>query len=392
MLVAISSILAARGVARAEATSGTTNRVDVLVLDQSSRDWAERVEGQLSDLPVRARVRVLPSQSFQSAEELKQLARDAGAKVTVWMTNDAGGAAVGAGANVQLNIWFSGSDDVYTRPIARVHARFSAADRSASLELAALGVRSAVRSLLLDPSLPPAVSGGGSEQSQPSSSSPSASAPLGAELESPETSSARSRPDPSSELDVSSPAEEGSAKNLMPRELGVETGAGLQWHEGAAIGATALHAGVRAFWSDWGFAAIGQYGLPAQARVGPAAFDWQRHALIGELEYVAWRRSPWRASLLARAGVASVRRSRATAPDTSLSPSGPARHEFVVAGAGAILECAVSSTASLYARTALNVETGTPRFAVTSTSGERQWSDAAWPVQPSLELGANWLW
>jgi hypothetical protein len=357
-------------------------KVDVLILVGPATDWAARVRGQLSDLPVRTRSGDLPVGDGDAARA-SGFARQQSAEVTVWLATDGDPAAREPHGGAFVAIWLSSSQELYTRRIAADWQRLSAADRSAALEIAALSVRSAVRSLLLDA----ANDATGTGDDPVSNSEPEpvfTAAPSSAKDATIVPTDAEAVPEEragSSALDVAS---------LLPRGVELEMGGAWQLYGRGTLGVAGLRAGLRLAWADWAFEAIGQYGLPAQAQVGPATLELVRHAVLGELQYFAWEHGAWRVSPLLRAGVTSLGRRSVSSNDAALRRSTAKRYEFPTLGAGAIAELSLSSRLSMSLRGVLNVETAVPTFDVQTADGASVWSSTPWALQPSLEVGANW--
>jgi hypothetical protein len=376
---------AAQGVGSAREVSQQTP-VDVLILLGSATGWAARVRGQLSDLPVRARSEALPA-SEQAAFRSSAFARRQAADVTVWLATDGDPAAPERGG-AYVAVWLADAQDLYTRLIAADWRALSAADRSAALELAALSVRSSVRSLLLDAArTDPAAAVAGAVTAE-SDATPPGEGHTAAAVESdvtlpprPSTGSSMSeRPDVAA-LDF---------RSMLPSGLELEVGGAWQLYTRSAPGTGGLRAGVRVSWASWAFELIGQYGVPSEAQLGPARLELVRHALIGEAHYFAWEHEAWRLSPLLRAGMTSIRRRSKSSEGAALRPLEAARYDFPTFGLGAIAELSLTPRLSVSLRTALNLETAAPTFAVQTASGASAWSTMPWALQPSLEVGANW--
>jgi hypothetical protein len=137
--------------------------------------------------------------------------------------------------------------------------------------------------------------------------------------------------------------------------------------------------------------AFGRWGLPASARVGPADFELRRHALGLESELLAWTTGNWSLRPLLRGAVLFLRRDIAAAR-ADILPAAPARQRTLLVGAGSRLAYRLSPFFGLSLRAVLNWQSSTRTYSVIEPTGETVSSDAAWPVQPSLEMGANWFW
>jgi len=133
----------------------------ILVLEGATPDWVRRVRGQLSDLPVSISTLALVVEGQpepQLARQLGPLAEHRDAALVAWLMTERldaraaqpNGVAAFAGST-RVAIWFARTGRFFSRPLGGPWSRLSASDRSGVLELGALSVRSAVRSLLLDP-------------------------------------------------------------------------------------------------------------------------------------------------------------------------------------------------------------------------------------------------
>jgi hypothetical protein len=120
------------------------------VLEGPTSEWIRRVRGQVSDLPVAISTLALLVEGQpepELARQLRPLAEHRDAALVAWLItekNDLG--------STRVAIWFARSGRFFSRSLAGPWHRLSASDRSGVLEIGALTVRSAVRSLLLDPS------------------------------------------------------------------------------------------------------------------------------------------------------------------------------------------------------------------------------------------------
>lgn len=126
----------------------------VLILEGPGADWLRRVRGQLSDLPVA--IVTLPLVVEGQAEsdvvrQLRPLAANRDAALVAWLMTDGTRYDPGASEDTFVAIWFARSGRLFTRRLGTAWQQLARAERSAVLEIGALSVRSAVRSLLLDP-------------------------------------------------------------------------------------------------------------------------------------------------------------------------------------------------------------------------------------------------
>jgi hypothetical protein len=396
--------------ARVEAAPSPRARLGVLIVEDPSTDWGRRVQGQLSDLPASAEIRAAPTLAAPSSagRALPAPAAAAGSEkassraLTAWLVTGSDPASHESDGTF-IAIWFAGAAKPYTRRIAADWETLSAGDRSAALELAALSVRSAVRSLLLDrtaknaPATPAtprasAAAGGSKAAAAMATALPANAAPE-------EETSPPAAPEELEAAHADAPRETSEAgperaDSASPVRLGLELGAAWQFYGRTALGAPGMRAGVQLLSGGWSFEVIGQYGWPVSARVAPASFDLQRHAALAELSFVAANFGTWRFCPLLRAGLTWLRRdgTRMDDGDLSLQASRAESYRSPFLGAGAIAEQRLSAALSLSLRGVLNVETAIPTFTLLDTSGARVSSGSPWSVQPSLEIGAIWRW
>jgi hypothetical protein len=193
---------------------------------------------------------------------------------------------------------------------------------------------------------------------------------------------------------LSEEPERASLASAFPLRLGLELGAAWQFYGRTALGAPGMRAGVQLFSGAWGLEVLGQYGWPVSARIAPASFELQRHALLAELSFVAADRGAWRFCPLLRAGITWLRRDGTRADDgaTPLQAARAESYRSPFLGAGASAEQQLSTALSLSLRGVLNVETAIPTFTLVDTSGALVSSGSPWSVQPSIEIGAHWRW
>lgn len=414
----------------------------ILILEGPSADWTRRVHGQLSDLPAVLRITASSARPESDPGAMRALARRYKATLVVWIVPALGGPEGGRGVTA-VAIWFASSERLYTRPVAGAWSELSSADQSGALELAALSVRSAVRSLLLDSAPPTAAAGAarvGATDSVPSTlgtsspdrqreTSPDASAadPISSARPSDVRTSASERraaqaaiaalpPDeaalaaagpplpepippapsitarraaPTIVEDATNPALEDSAP--LDLHWGGEVGLAWQFYGLGAVGSMALQAGLGAGSGAWVLSAFGQFGLPTESRVGPARFDVQRHAVLGEARYAAWTFDAITVAPLARLGLVVLHRSPATA-NTQVEPLPAANHLALAAGLGFSLEYQLSAWLGVSIRSIVSWQSSSPAFAVREAAGATVSSDSPWRLQPSLDATGKFSW
>lgn len=126
----------------------------VLVLEGPGSEWLRRVRGQLSDLPVTIVTLPLVVEGQAAGDVVRQLgplAANRDAALVAWLMTDGTRYDPSASDDTFVAIWFARTGRLFTRRLGTRWQRLSRADRSGALEIGALSVRSAIRSLLLDP-------------------------------------------------------------------------------------------------------------------------------------------------------------------------------------------------------------------------------------------------
>jgi hypothetical protein len=458
------------GADEAKGTAPSATALSVLIFEGPTPEWSRRVRGQLSDLHVILRTAPRPWRSTPDLQALRELSQRKGVGVIAWIDTRADPESGEAGSRVTL--WFATTERLYTRVVADSWKELSPADRSGALELAALSVRSAVRSLLLDPA-PPADSPTAPEfdraapsrrpdapgvapatrpeapatseppptprpeaparpqeaPSTPPSPASTRDAPAAKQPDRPATRPETSRrtretdaslreTNPGADPILTPAAPQATTRDadlepieppapLGPRPKAIivpdtasegdlgsafanvdwDLEAGVAWHYVGLtdLGATALVAGLGARLGRWGLTALGQLGLPAESRVGPARFDVQRHALLLEGHYRLGSFGPITVAPLAQAGVAFLHRS-AAAGDGETLPTPEAKSRSFCVGAGARAELRLSEWFALSVRGTANWQSSAPKYEVRRLDGETVWSEGAWSLQPGFDL------
>jgi hypothetical protein len=237
--VALAASAAAQGRAPARGDPGRAEHSAlpvVLVLEGSAPEWVRRVRGQLSDLQVSIKTGTASVQGWTEPEldeRLRELAAARGAALVAWLSLPTRAGQEGASDGVSVSIWFAESGHSYTRIVARHWSHASSSDRSGALEIGALSVRSAVRSLLLDPAsdrdpfaesgeAPPGASAAPSSQAASAAANgagPTGAAANGASSSSANSSSATTTGAPASAAGAASPSTSsstGAAQSASP--------------------------------------------------------------------------------------------------------------------------------------------------------------------------------
>jgi hypothetical protein len=346
---------------RGAADESRAQPIHVLILEDVTRGWSARVQGQLSDLPAVVEAGTLGPEPEPELGSIRAVARQRHAALVAWI--DAGAAAEHASRPdaSYVAIWLAESGLLYRRLLTADWSHLSLADRSGALELAALSVRSAVRSLILDIDV---------------------AAPTVAAVE--QAGEATADTGPASEVVSPRPA-------ALDVSFGAELGLAWQFYSPAPLGMAGLQLGARLRSGAWGWEALGQLGLPASARVGPAEFELRRDVLALECQYLVWARNAWSFSPLLRAGLVSISR-EAASERADISPS-PASHDLsLLAAAGGLFDYRLSELFGLSVRGLLGWQSWAPTYRVVLDSGETASQATAWALQPAVEVGGNLSW
>jgi len=320
----------------------STRRVRLLVLD-AVPEFAARVRGQVSDLDLTLDVEPARSRSTRAEVEALVVERAAqqGADVVAWLGEvSSDGATLG---RMTVCVWLTGHAGLHTR---RVDPR--AAERSATLEAAAMVVRSAVRAVSLEragavasDTLPLATNEPEESRVEPAATAPELTPAASREVprkmlrEAPPEPSASPRapratppaavlaPARSEPFDADRGADEASRRRSS-RALRWSPRAGMEWS----------HAGLnpRGFWSAtaavelrWGRASIGAsagWGFAEPVAYQGVSFELERRTLLAEVGWAVLDTSRFLLRPQLGAGAAWLTRSTlATAWGETTEPS-----------------------------------------------------------------------
>jgi hypothetical protein len=338
--------------------------IGVLLVATDASGFPERAGGQLSDLPVRVSVAASPSRepsSWQARElRARQLSRQHAADVVAWLQSDAAAPdaaapdaaapdapAPGAARAAYLVTFVAATGELRARRIGEAWPGLSDEARSAALEVAALALRSTLRSLVLERS----------------------------------ALAAPPPPEP-------------------PRELIVEraepvrwvTGWGLGWSVNgqSPLGSAGLLIELGMARGPWSWGACGRLGLPSSVVAGDAELSVRQHAAAAELGYRLGT-GRWSLAPLLRAGVTiTSRQARASASNVVLTDDDTHVGPLLAAGLGADLR--VFSGQRLRLSLLALWQPDAPSYVLQRSSSEDASVASLWNVQPSVELGWAVLW
>ncbi len=344
-------------------------RADVIrvVLRAPGRALENRVRGQLVDLDVQLLLDDSPVEHSREGrrDSALRLSRAHDADLIVWVreseVDDEGSNKRGEAVVV---VWFAESASDYTRSVGPSLEQLVSGQDSVALEVAALTVRSAVRSANMErvPELPP-------------SDEPS------------ETTDLRQLPSPREPAPrVAEPSANPEPSDGWRLELGVGARAG--WTGVGTALAPRVHGGVRI--GPLRSVATFSVGLPSNAVASDIEFELRRDQLGVEASLEVVRAGLTRWSPIVRFDVErSSRTTRATPADVTASAS----HVVVNTsfGAGAFFEWRVHSEHQLQLQVMTDWYPVRTDHTVRATDGSLVSSTPTWRLQPSVGIAWGWL-
>jgi hypothetical protein len=238
-------------------------------------------------------------------------------------------------------VWVAETEQMYARRLGVGWQDLNADDRSGALEIGALTLRSAVRSLLMKPDT------------------------------------------------LTEPASLDAAGATSAWTF--QGGAGLGWQiDGqTALGMAHVNAGVGVGHGRWAWAVTAWLGLPAHVAVPGARLELERHALLLETGYDLLQSSSHSLAALVRAGAVLNRRETTVSSDdvVALLPERLFSAAFAAAISG---RWHIAQSQCLTLGLGATWQLQAPRYVVLDTADDRSLQYPLWNVQPFLELG--WLW
>ena len=318
----------------------------VLVLRSFEPSWATRARGQLSDLPasVIESSAVLEAAPETQVSRARELGRTQSADVVSWLSPDLAPPSVWGSEHAPgsfVVVWLAEPEQIYARRLGARWQDLNEDDRSAALEIGALTLRSAVRSLLMRPA---------------------------------------SNPEPVT-------AEKAETTNAWPFQAGAGLGWQIDGQTALGMGHVSLVAGVGH--GRWAWTMTAWLGLPAHVAVPGAQLELERHALFFETAYDFVQSPPHSLAALLRAG-AVLNRRETTASSNDVVALLP-EHLFSPAVAAAVSgRWNVAKSHSLGVSIGAMWQLQSPRYVVLDAANDRALEYTLWNIQPFLELG--WLW
>lgn len=322
------------------ASVGRLRATAVLVLAGVDASWPSRVRGQLSDTDSVVLESATEAPNTSTTEPVRRLARQHGADMVAWLSSapEGGRSSVDAASTTQVWLWLDGSERLYARRLGRGWSELSPADRSAALEIAALTVRSAVRSL-------------------------------------------ESEAAPASDAEPV-PPDAPRARTPMWR-LSAAGGWQLDGQTRRGFGAAGADVGAR--WGHWSWAVGGLWGFEAMAPARGAELSLTRHSAYVESSVELLRASTFALETWVRVGIVLTRRAtRATAPDAFALPPETQTSALLAAGVRAPWHFTASQALSLSLGAAW--PWSSPRYAVQVLGTGQRFEYPFWRFQPVLEL------
>lgn len=381
---------AERPAARASRVDASPPHVRLLVLD-AVPEFAARVRGQVSDLDLTLDVEPARPRSTRAEIEafVTERAAQRGADVVAWLGElSSHGSTPG---KMTVCVWLVGHSGIHTR---RVDPR--ADERSATLEAAAMVVRSAVRAVSLEraggaasEALPLATKGREAQPAAPAAVAPEPSA-LSRAPAAPrapvEPVVRRARAEP---FEADRGADEAS-RQRAPRALRWSPRAGVDWsHAGLnPRGFWSATAGLQLFWGGASVGASARWGFAEPVAYQGVDFELDRRALLAEVGWAAIETSSFVLRPKLGAGAAWLTRTtRATAWGDALEPSRTAVSPLVAGDLVAEYRLAGPFSVDLHA--GLSWLTHTTRYVVEAPLGPVPLA-SGWRWQPNagVALGA----
>lgn len=320
--------------------------------------WAARAEGQLSDLPARIRRRSEPLEPNleQQVTAARALGTD-GVVAWLWPTGKVLETARWQ-EGAFFVAWFPGPERLYMRRVGPAQARSDPAEWSATLEFAALALRTAVRAAL-------------------------AGQKMGAE---PERFVASAKPTPKAPRRASiraGPASDTRAFLVAAASWTFDgrTGGGL----------LSMGPGVGVTLGGWHLGALGQLGLPARIEAEYAKLALRRSTLIGAVGRVFEASSTLSVTALAHAGTAWFRRDTESKSDRLLAAD-PNTTVSSALGLASLVHWEVAPHTLVGLEAGADWVPSAPTLRLEREDHSVLVSYPLWPVQPyaRLSLGAVW--
>lgn len=339
------------------ATTLTSERsIRVLLLLRGEVDWVARVRGQLDDVDASVSVSSAPpGGSFESQlETARRLGTEHDAHVVAWIAFELeppeGSAPEERAPGAYVLVWSASTGQHYARRLGEPWNQLSPPDQSAALEIGALTVRSAVRSLAID-----------------------------------------LRDEPPNEAAL--PPAPAQVPLTAAREV---PSAGWGWHAGAsynwqldgqtAWGMSTLAARIGLHRGAWSGSLQGGWGLPASIDAPGAELELQRHVAWLEAAHAPLSLSGFSMEALVRLGVTFGRReTRPTSDDVLATRPRTERALGLSAGVRGALH--VNDSHSLTLGVAATWLSEAPRYVVEDPTNNQRFEYALWNIQPSLEIG-----
>jgi hypothetical protein len=352
------------------ARSDEAEPVRLLVLE-GVPEFSARVRGQVSDLGLTLVVEAASPVATRAEVEALVAARAAGQPVDVvaWL-GELPGESSADGRSMTVYVWIVGHDRVHARQIGppAIGAR-SDDDRSATLEAAALVVRSAVRAVSFERE--------GREHAAASPEAPAASAP----------SLLAALPAAVPEVDRGV-AGDGERER---QGIGWSPHAGIDWsHAGLnPNGFWSANAGLDLHWGSLSAGVAGGWGLVEPVAYRGVTFEIERRSLVAELGWAVLQRPSFVLRPKLAAGAAWL--TRTTRGLTGLADAEPPRTALSAIASGELAaEYRLAGPFTLGLHGGLRWFAHTTRYVVQAPTGDVALA-AGWRVQPNMGIALGAL-
>lgn len=359
-------VRASRSLSRRATRSDEAAPVRLLVLE-GVPEFSARVRGQVSDLGLTLVVEAASPVSTRAEVEALVAARAAGQPVDVvaWL-GELPGESLADARSMTVYVWLVGHDRVHARQIGPGATGVrSDDDRSATLEAAALMVRSAVRAVSFERE--------GREHAA-SPEAPAASSLLAA-------------------LPVAEPevdrgvADDGELERLA---IGWSPHAGIDWsHAGLnPSGFWSANAGLDLHWGSLSAGVAGGWGLVEPVAHRGVTFEIERRSLVAELGWAVLHRPSFVLRPKLAAGAAWL--TRTTRGLAGLAAEPPSTALSAIASGELVAEYRLAGPFTLGLHGGLRWFAHTTRYVVRAPSGDVALA-AGWRVQPNMGIALGAL-
>jgi hypothetical protein len=365
-------VRATRSLPRRAARSDPVASVRLLVLE-GVPEFPARVRGQVSDLGLTLVVEATSPVSTRAEVEALVAARAAEQSVDVvaWL-GELPGESLADARRMTVCVWIVGHDRVHARQIGpRATGARSDDDRSATLEAAALVVRSAVRAVSFE------------REGREHAASP----------EAPAAPSSLAAPSLLAALPAAAPEVDRGAADDGERErqaIGWSPHAGIDWsHAGLnPSGFWSANAGLDLHWGSLSAGVAGGWGLVEPVAYRGVTFEIERRSLVAELGWAVLHRPSFVLRPKLAAGAAWL--TRTTRGLAGLAAEPPSTALSAIGSAELVAEYRLAGPFTLGLHGGLRWFAHTTRYVVRAPTGDVALA-AGWRVQPNMGIALGAL-